>query len=50
MRMTQGQLASALYPNLTPEDAEKRKGDISKLETGKVPNPTTVTIQSWRLL
>ena len=31
-RMTQGQLAVALYPNLEPHEAEARKGDISKLE------------------
>ncbi|QMU58097.1 MAG: hypothetical protein GKR98_07745 [Boseongicola sp.] len=45
MRMTQAQLACALYPNLPPEEAEKRKGDISKLENGKVPNPITQTIK-----
>lgn len=44
-KMTQAQLACALYPNLDPDEAEKRKGDISKLENGKVPNPTTVTVQ-----
>ena len=45
MRMTQAQLACALYPNLSAEEAEKRKGDISKLENGKVSNPTTQTIK-----
>ena len=44
-KLTQAQLAAALYLNLDPEEAEKRKGDISKLENGKVPNPTTQTIQ-----
>ena len=44
-RMTQAQLACALYPNLDPAEAEKRKGDISKLENGKVPNPTIQTIK-----
>jgi len=44
--MTQGQLACALYPNLDPEDAEKRKGDISKLENGRVHNPMTQTVRA----
>ncbi len=44
-RMTKAQLACALYPNLPVEEAEKRKGDISKHETGKVPNPTAQTIK-----
>ncbi len=44
-KTTQGQLACALYPNLDAEEAEKRKGDISKLETGKVANPATTTIK-----
>lgn len=44
--MTQGQLACALYPNLEPEVAEGRKGDISKLETGRVHNPTAQTVHA----
>ncbi len=44
-KLTQGQLACALYPNLAEEEAEKRKGDISKLENGRTHNPTTQTIQ-----
>jgi tetratricopeptide (TPR) repeat protein len=43
-RVTQAQLACLLYPNLG-EDAEKRKGDISKLESGKVPNPNAATVR-----
>ena len=42
-KWTQGDLAAALYPN--QDDArETRKGDISKLENGKVANPNTNTI------
>lgn len=44
--MTQGQLACALYPNLEPEVAEGRKGDISKLETGRIHNPTAPTVHA----
>ncbi len=40
---TQSSLAAAMFPN--QEDAgEKRKGDISKLENGKVANPDARTI------
>ena len=37
MRMTQAQLACALYPNLPPEEAEKRKGVM--IQTGKRQGP-----------
>ncbi|MEO1681594.1 MAG: hypothetical protein AAFU80_25915 [Pseudomonadota bacterium] len=42
-RFTQGQLAARVWPGDSQAE-EKRKGDISKLENGKVakPNPTTV--------
>jgi tetratricopeptide (TPR) repeat protein len=43
LRLTQGQLAAILYPN-DANAAETRKGDISKLENGKVANPNTTTI------
>ncbi len=40
---TQSSLAADMFPN--QEDAgEKRKGDISKLENGKVANPDTRTV------
>ena len=43
-RITQGQLAAKLFPKI--ENAEDtRKGDISKLENGKVANPQTTTIK-----
>ena len=43
MRITQGQLAAMIYPDIE-NAAETRKGDISKLENGKVANPNTNTI------
>jgi len=43
-RFTQGQLAAAVWPG--DSDAEtRRKGDISKLETGKVANPHATTVK-----
>ena len=41
--MTQGDLAAALFPN-DDNARHTRKGDISKLENGKVPNPQTRTV------
>ncbi len=39
--MTQAQLAGAVWPG---SDGEDRKGDISKLENGRVPNPHETTV------
>ncbi len=44
LRLTQGQLAESVWPN-DENAAEKRKPDISKLETGKIANPHTTTVQ-----
>ena len=44
LRMTQPQLAVAVWPACAGDAGESRKGDISKLETGHVPNPHESTV------
>ena len=44
LRMTQAQLAMAVWPASAEDQGESRKGDISKLEKGNVPNPHESTV------
>lgn len=44
LRLTQGQLAALVWPGDSNAETT-RKGDISKLESGKVPNPQATTVQ-----